>query len=179
MRFIPTRIHGMLDYLMGALLIAAPWILDFNRGGAETWVPVILGAGVILYSLFTDYELGAVRKLSMSAHLWLDLLGGAFLAASPWLFGFDEYVYLPHLILGLAEMGAAIFTKKVPDTHPAHTHSDSNRTGTATTATKTGTNARTVTPASRPPMGSDADSRTHTDRQNKNEPGRREREGRE
>jgi hypothetical protein len=47
MRFIPTRIHGIMDYAMGLLLIAAPWIFRFNRGGAETWVPVILGIGAI------------------------------------------------------------------------------------------------------------------------------------
>lgn len=72
MRFIPTRIHGVLDYLVGALLIAAPWLLNFDRGGAETWVPVILGVGALLYSLFTDYELGLVRRLSMSTHLGLE-----------------------------------------------------------------------------------------------------------
>jgi hypothetical protein len=114
MRFISTRVHGYLDYLMGALLIVAPWLLDFNRGGAETWVPVILGAGVIAYSLMTDYELGAVKALSMRTHLWLDGMGGALLAASPWLFGFDEYVWAPHLILGLIEIGAALMTETVP-----------------------------------------------------------------
>jgi hypothetical protein len=36
MRFIPTRIHGMMDYAMGLLLIAAPWLFGFARGGAET-----------------------------------------------------------------------------------------------------------------------------------------------
>lgn len=128
MRFIPTRIHGMLDYLMGALLIASPWLFDFNRGGAETWIPVLLGAGVILYSLFTDYELSVSRQISMPTHLWLDVLGGAFLAVSPWLFNFDEYVYMPHLLFGLAEIGAGLFTKKVPDTAPAQRHD-------ATTAT--------------------------------------------
>jgi hypothetical protein len=114
MRFIGTRTHGYLDYLMGILLIAAPWIFNFNRNGAETWVPVILGAGVILYSLFTNYELGAIRTIPMSVHLIIDLLGGVFLAASPWLFNFNEYVYLPHLILGILEIGAALFTKSTP-----------------------------------------------------------------
>jgi hypothetical protein len=114
MRFISTRIHGMLDYGMALVLIAAPWLLGFARGGAETWLPVILGVGVIFYSLFTDYELGAVRRLSMPAHLMLDGLGGALLALSPWLFGFAEHVWAPHLILGLLEIGAALFTQKVP-----------------------------------------------------------------
>jgi hypothetical protein len=165
MRFIPTRIHGMLDYLMGILLIASPWLFGFNRGGAETWVPVIVGASVILYSIFTDYELGAIRKLSMSTHLWLDVLGGAFLAASPWLFDFDEYVYLPHLILGLAEIGAGLMTKTVPDTAHRHdTATGHTATGTATSRNATIVeNNRTVT--DRPPMGNTNDSRTLSDRE--------------
>jgi hypothetical protein len=122
MRFIETKTHGYLDYIMGILLIAAPWIFDFAMGGAETWIPVILGAGVILYSLFTDYELGASRQLSMRTHLMLDLLGGAFLAVSPWLFGFADDVWQPHLIFGILEMGAALFTKRVPSNEKAGHH---------------------------------------------------------
>lgn len=114
MRFIPTRIHGMLDYAMGILLIAAPWLFGFADGGAETWVPVILGAGALLYSMMTDYELGAVRTISMPTHLWLDAAAGLLLAASPWLFGFSDLVWAPHLVLGLLELGAALMTKKTP-----------------------------------------------------------------
>jgi hypothetical protein len=77
MRFIPTKVHGYLDYIVGALLIAAPWLFDFARGGAETWVPVILGAGAIVYSLLTDYELGVTKGISMGTHLTLDMLSGA------------------------------------------------------------------------------------------------------
>jgi hypothetical protein len=109
----------MLDYLLGALLIAAPWLFGFAAGGAETWVPVILGAGAIGYSLFTDYELGLVRKIPMGTHLGLDAGSGILLAASPWIFGFAELVYLPHLILGLVEIAAALTTQKTPHTHGA------------------------------------------------------------
>jgi hypothetical protein len=129
MRFIPTKIHGYLDYLMGALLIAAPWLFDFADGGAETWVPVILGAGAIIYSLMTDYELGATNAISMRTHLTLDLMSGILLAASPWIFGFSDYIWEPHLILGLLEIGAALMTKREPSrgahgrqTTHAHSH---------------------------------------------------------
>jgi hypothetical protein len=114
MRWIGTRTHGYLDYIMGVLLIAAPWIFGFARDGAETWVPVLLGAGVILYSLLTDYELGVSPVISMRTHLMLDLVGGALLAISPWLFGFANYIWEPHLIFGILEMGAALMTKQVP-----------------------------------------------------------------
>jgi len=128
MRFISTKTHGILDYLTGVILIAAPWVLGFAQQGAETWVPVVLGAGAILYSLMTNYELGMTKLISMRTHLGLDLMSGMFLALSPWIFGFDELVYLPHLILGIAEVGASLMTYPIPytstssRTHHQHAH---------------------------------------------------------
>lgn len=115
MRFLPTRVHGALDYLMGLLLIASPWLFGFaDVGGAAVWLPVLLGVGALLYSVFTDYELGLVRKIPMPTHLMLDLGSGVLLAVSPWLFGFAEWVWVPHLVLGLIEIGAALVTEKAP-----------------------------------------------------------------
>jgi hypothetical protein len=123
MQVIPTRVHGMLDYLVGALLIVAPWLFGFAAGGAETWVPVVLGAAAILYSLFTDYELGVVRRIPMPTHLMLDLGSGVLLAISPWLFGFADRVWQPHLIIGLIEIGTAVMTRRVPaDGARRHSH---------------------------------------------------------
>jgi hypothetical protein len=127
MRFIETKTHGYLDYIMGALLIAAPWIFDFDRGGAETWVPVAVGVAMIGLALLTDYELGASRQVSMRTHLTIDLISGALLAASPWIFGFDEYVWAPHLILGVLEIGAALFTKL----HPSNERREHRHTAVA------------------------------------------------
>ena len=116
MRFIPTKVHGVLDYLTGALLIAAPYLLGFADGTAAQWVPMILGAGAILYSLFTNYETGLIKLLPMPVHLMLDLGSGILLAASPWLFGFADRVYWPHLIVGLFEIVAAVTTRTRPHT---------------------------------------------------------------
>jgi hypothetical protein len=120
MRFLSTKVHGYLDYIVGALLIAAPWIFNFDRGGAETWVPVILGIAAIIYSLMTDYELGATRGISMRMHLTLDLMSGVLLAASPWIFGFADYIYLPHLVLGIFEIGASLMTRTQPAYGPGN-----------------------------------------------------------
>lgn len=111
---LPTRIHGMLDYLLGALLIASPWLFGFADHEAARWVPVVLGAGVLLYSLLTDYELGVVKKLQMPVHLMLDALGGLLLAVSPWVLGFDERVWMPHVVLGAVELVTAAITNTVP-----------------------------------------------------------------
>lgn len=117
MRFIPTTVHGVMDYAIGVVLILAPWLLGFANGGPEQWVPVILGAAAIIYSLLTDYELGALKVIPMTGHLTIDFLSGALLAVSPWLFGFSEVVFLPHLIVGLIEMGAALTTHTTPHAH--------------------------------------------------------------
>jgi hypothetical protein len=116
MKFITTKTHGYLDYIVGVLLIAAPWILDFNRGGAETWVPVVLGVGTILYSLMTDYELGSTPAISMRTHLTIDFIAGVFLAASPWIFSFADYVWVSHMIVGILEMVVVLFSKSKPST---------------------------------------------------------------
>lgn len=112
MRFISTRTHGILDYLMGLLLIISPWIFDFADGGPAQWIPVILGFSALVYSIITDYELGLLKILSMKVHLSIDLLSGIFLAASPWIFSFADEVFLPHLILGLVEITASLMTRE-------------------------------------------------------------------
>jgi hypothetical protein len=116
MRFIPTRTHGVLDYVVGAFLIIAPYLLGFADGTAAQWIPQILGAAAIGAGLLTDYELGAVRVIPMRVHLFLDIASGALLAVSPWLFGFADRVWLPHVIFGLFEIGAGLMTQTRPAT---------------------------------------------------------------
>ncbi len=114
MRFLPTRVHGVIDYLWGVALIATPWLFGFANGGAAQWVAVNFGLGAILYSVVTAYELGVLRVLPMEMHLGLDALAGALLAASPWLFGFAREVYLPHLLFGLFSVVASFITRTEP-----------------------------------------------------------------
>jgi hypothetical protein len=114
MRFLSTKAHGVIDYLVGLLLIAVPWIFGFAQGGMETWIFVLAGVGALIYSLFTKYEMGVVKVIPMPMHLLLDALSGIVLAASPWIFGFSDVVYLPHLLFGLFEIGASLITQKVP-----------------------------------------------------------------
>lgn len=114
MKIISTRTHGMIDYIVGVVLILAPFIFQFANGGAAMWVPIALGIAIIVYSLMTNYELGATHSISMPAHLWMDGIGGLFLALSPWLFGFAELVYLPHLLVGIAEILVAAMTRTQP-----------------------------------------------------------------
>ena len=83
MRFIPTRVHGVLDYLTAGVLIAGPSLLRFRQNGMQRRLPIALGAGTIGYSLLTDYELGLFMVIPMPMNLALDAANGALLAASP------------------------------------------------------------------------------------------------
>lgn len=115
MRFMPTSVHGLLDYAVGVFLIFSPEILGFNNAEPmATLLPRLLGVLAIIYSLFTQYERGAVRILPMPAHLALDFLSGVLLAASPWLFDFAGQVWAPHLLLGLFEIAASLNTEAWP-----------------------------------------------------------------
>lgn len=64
----------------------------------------------LLQSLMTDYELSLFKIIPMRTHLIIDFISGIVLAASPWLFGFSNRVYEPHLILGLVEVAAVLMT---------------------------------------------------------------------
>ena len=115
MRFIPTRYHAPLDYIVGALLIAAPWIFQFSDHTAATVVPIVLGIGLIAYSLFTNYELGVWKVAPMAVHNLIDIVAGAVLAASPLIFGFADQsanVWLPHVVVGLAAVFLGLTTKQ-------------------------------------------------------------------
>ncbi len=111
MRFIPTSVHGVIDYLWGVALLSTPWLLGFADVPAAKWVAVAFGVGALLYSALTAYELGVLRLLPMPLHLIFDGIGGLVLAASPFLFGFADRVYLPHVLFGLFSVAASLLTR--------------------------------------------------------------------
>jgi hypothetical protein len=106
-RFVPTWLHGFFDYIGGIGLIAAPFVFGFfSAGGIAVILPMVLGVGLILYSLLTNYERGipGLKFIPMPAHLILDFVAAALLAASPFLFGFSNQapnVWLPHFVAGI------------------------------------------------------------------------------
>ena len=109
-RFVPTAVHGVFDYVGAIGLIASPFIFGFaDMGGIAVFLPIVLGAGLLLYSLLTDYELGmpGVKFIPMSVHLTVDFVASAFLALAPFLFGYSNEgvnVWLPQVIAGVAVM---------------------------------------------------------------------------
>jgi len=119
-RFVPTRVHGIFDYIGGIGLIASPFIFGFySMGGIAVILPIVLGIGLILYSLLTNYERGipGLRFIPMPAHLIFDFVAAALLAVAPFLFSYSNLglnVWLPQVIAGVAVILLVI----VSQTHP-------------------------------------------------------------
>jgi hypothetical protein len=100
LRVIPTEVHGGLDYLASGINLVFPGLLGLHDAPWAVLVPRVDGVAGTYYSLITDYELGALKVLPMPAHLAFDAAKGAFMAFSPWLFGFAKNgprYWLPHV----------------------------------------------------------------------------------
>jgi len=111
MKFISMRAHEAIDCIASLVFIVSPFMFGFNDGRAAEWVPIIIGIVLFLMALCTRYGLGVVKIIPFKMHVAMDVVAGLLLALSPWIFGFHHYIWLPHLILGILEMGAALMTR--------------------------------------------------------------------
>jgi hypothetical protein len=81
MKPISTEVHGVLDYLWAGVVPILPQLFDCSPGATQLLTGSALGA--LTYSLLTQYELGAVKWLSMQTHLALDTVSAILLIATP------------------------------------------------------------------------------------------------
>ncbi len=127
-RVIPTQVHGILDYVVGSALMAAPGLLKLDNDTAAAQAPRAMGFGATAYGAATDYELGARRLVPMPLHLAADAAGGVALAATPWLTRDAQRgarYWLPHALIGGSEVLLAATTETKP--HDERSHSRAGR----------------------------------------------------
>lgn len=116
-RFIPTKVHGAVDHVVAPALVLAPTLLRLGRTSPEGLTARAVGGVQAVYSNLTDYETSMKDVVPMKAHLALDAVGGATLALIPQLTGARERGkkhWLPHLAIGMLEIGMAALTKTEP-----------------------------------------------------------------
>ncbi|MGI8826408.1 MAG: hypothetical protein ACR2JC_12320 [Chloroflexota bacterium] len=114
MRIIPTRVHGVLDFLSAATLVALPRLLGWDN--RVTKLLAATAGSSLVYSLLTRYELGAVGALPMRAHLALDGLSGGVLCSAALLWRDREEAGVIGALYGLGvfELAAAVMTETEP-----------------------------------------------------------------
>ncbi|NGP16313.1 SPW repeat domain-containing protein [Devosia aurantiaca] len=96
-----SRVHGIIDYLVAAVLLLAPYLFGFADGGPAQMVPTVSAIAIIIVSLITRYELSVAKLIPYSIHLVLDVLVGLVLLVSPWLFNFADQIWWPHVLVGV------------------------------------------------------------------------------
>lgn len=110
---IPYFVHGIVDYLAGVLLIAAPFLLGFSGNGSATAVSIVLGVLVLGLAASTDGPTSLTNAVPIPVHIMLDLAVGVVLIASPFIFGFtNDGTATPFFIIfGVLEILVVIGTR--------------------------------------------------------------------
>jgi hypothetical protein len=86
---IPRFVHGVLEYLAGAGLIAAPFVLSFTDVGAATAASIVAGVGLIALAASTRGPTSLIDSVPIAAHVVIDYLVAAALIAAPFVLGFS------------------------------------------------------------------------------------------
>ncbi|MBA3799644.1 MAG: hypothetical protein H0X18_11255 [Geodermatophilaceae bacterium] len=88
---IPRFVHGILEYALGVLFIAAPFLFDFDSGAA-TGMSVAVGVLILILAAVSEGPVSLVNQLPVLLHVAMIYLLSIFLIASPFLLGFSDEV---------------------------------------------------------------------------------------
>jgi hypothetical protein len=115
--FISKSFYGVINYVGAILLMASPWLFNFEHfhvGHASFFLPLVFGWLQLIMAFFSNSNHGVVKVFPMQMHHVLDVLGGSFLLMSPFVFSYAQYVVWPQLLLGGLFFLAGIFTQSSP-----------------------------------------------------------------
>jgi len=112
MEKLPSEVHGVTDYLTAGTIMAIPRLLKWPT--RITQFMTMVGLGTIAYSLLTKYELGLIKLLPFKAHLGLDAINGAMMAASPILLQ-EKDRNIAAILIGIGAMELGITAMSEPE----------------------------------------------------------------
>jgi len=128
--FISTALYGFFNYAVALTLIASPWLFGFvHLSGAAFFLPLVFGWLQLIMAIFSKHELGFIKIFPVPMHCFIDVIGGSFLMASPFVYNYAPNAapqqFLPQLLLGGLVFLLGIFTKTSPITdEPKHVFKD-------------------------------------------------------
>jgi len=125
--FISPTFFGYFNYLLAIVTMASPWLFCsvdgtpfIHIGGASLFFPLMFGWFQLLMAIFSNSKAGIIGVFPIQMHCTLDTLTGFVLLTTPWLYGFHDRVFLPHLILGAIIFIFGIGTKNSPLINEPH-----------------------------------------------------------
>ena len=112
---LPLKVHNVLDYVIGALLVLSPYVFGFSGVLEARNVFLVLGYALIAYSLVTKYYYSIAKLIPLPVHMFLDVVVGLVLLLAPSLLGYrtdlSTGAYVWHFVLGLGALGMVTFTR--------------------------------------------------------------------
>jgi hypothetical protein len=67
---VPAFVHGLLEYVVGVLLIAAPFVLSFDSDTA-TGISIAAGVVVLIVNGSTAMSTGLIKSIPVQAHVMI------------------------------------------------------------------------------------------------------------
>jgi hypothetical protein len=109
---IPLFVHGLLEYGLGVLFIAAPSLFSFDSNGA-TVLSILIGAVILVMAVTTEGPTGLIRNLPLDSHIVIDYVLSAFVIVSPFIFGFrdDDAALAFFIVIGVAYLLLSFATR--------------------------------------------------------------------
>jgi VIT1/CCC1 family predicted Fe2+/Mn2+ transporter len=106
----------VIEYLAGALFIAAPFLFSFDDDTA-TAVSIVAGVVILVVTASTALPTGLIKSIPVHAHAILDFAMAAVLIAAPFLFGFsdDGTATAFFIVLGVVHLLLTIATRFVSE----------------------------------------------------------------
>jgi hypothetical protein len=121
---ISPRLHGTLDYLLAAALIALPLAVDFHDDTATVLMLVLGGAATVL-AIGTNWSTGIIRVLPPVLHGVADIVATIVLIIAPFVLGFSDETTATvlYVAIGAGGLVATLLTRfesdPAPTTHVA------------------------------------------------------------
>jgi hypothetical protein len=125
---IPPFVHGLIEYAIGILLIAASFVFDFDSSAA-TAVSIVTGVVVLVIAASTAMTTGLIKSIPVQAHVIMDYGLAAVLIAAPFLFGFsgDGTATAFFIVLGVFHLLLTIGTRFLGEEKPSRRRRSSER----------------------------------------------------
>ncbi|WNV75258.1 hypothetical protein [Geodermatophilus sp. DSM 44513] len=134
---IPQALQGLLEYLVGVLFVAAPFLFGFTDEGLATAASIASGVVFLVIAATSESPTGLVKQLPPAVHVLFDVVLALLLIVTPFVLGFSG-VAVPRnlfLISGvvwlLVTIGSRYGKKPLPTAAPVSTAQPESARGQA------------------------------------------------
>lgn len=116
---LSLKVHNVLDYIIGAALLASPYVFGFSEIPDARNVFVVIGGAWILYSLLTRYRYSVLKLIPLGVHMALDAAASVILMLWPTFSAYRDqltgFQYALHFIFGIGALVMVTLTRTLSE----------------------------------------------------------------